>query len=276
MDDMDRDLLFILTFLGLTIVIGVLGLFLLSRLSKAGFTRPAGVTVLVSQGCCWSWRSCRRFLPYVALAPAVVFAVLGMAALAQRRQAPPRWRDRVAARGRRMVGVHRHSGEHSGLGSGHPRRSVDHAAHHGFRELYRLQPLRSPSLGADFLGELCHPSPPPGRSDPGRLRQVLREGLHRHGRRPDLRGSAGPRLGCPLGPRGRAGEHPARHPGVHQDVAARPLLARAKARGHRLVLDVQDTVVFKRRIKNKWLYDALIFKSRRQLADFGRRASPTA
>jgi len=48
-------------------------------------------------------------------------------------------------------------------------------------------------------------------------------------------------------------------------------LVRAKARGHRLVLDVQDTVVFKRRIKNKWLFDALILKSRRQLADFGRR-----
>jgi hypothetical protein len=51
-------------------------------------------------------------------------------------------------------------------------------------------------------------------------------------------------------------------------------LARAKARGHRLVLDVQDTVVFKRRIKNKWLYDALILKSRRQLADFGRADKP--
>jgi hypothetical protein len=48
-------------------------------------------------------------------------------------------------------------------------------------------------------------------------------------------------------------------------------LVRARARGHRLVLDVQDTVVFKRRIKNKWLFDALILKSRRQLADFGRR-----
>lgn len=48
-------------------------------------------------------------------------------------------------------------------------------------------------------------------------------------------------------------------------------LVRAKARGHRLVLDVQDTVVFKRRIKNRWLFDALILKSRRQLADFGRR-----
>ncbi|HEX6904842.1 MAG TPA: hypothetical protein VF789_34360 [Thermoanaerobaculia bacterium] len=45
----------------------------------------------------------------------------------------------------------------------------------------------------------------------------------------------------------------------------------AKARKNRLVLDVQDTVVFKRRIKNRWLYDALIFKNRRQLADFGRR-----
>jgi|CXWL01.1.fsa_nt_gi hypothetical protein len=45
----------------------------------------------------------------------------------------------------------------------------------------------------------------------------------------------------------------------------------ARLRGHRLALDVQDTVVFKRRIKNRWLYDALIFKNRRQLADFGRR-----
>jgi hypothetical protein len=51
-------------------------------------------------------------------------------------------------------------------------------------------------------------------------------------------------------------------------------LARAKARGNRLVLDVQDTVVFKRRIKSRWLYDALIFKNARQLADFGRRGKP--
>ena len=51
-------------------------------------------------------------------------------------------------------------------------------------------------------------------------------------------------------------------------------LLRFKARGHRLVLDVQDTVVFKRRIKNRWLFDALIFKSGRQLADFGRRGKP--
>ncbi len=48
----------------------------------------------------------------------------------------------------------------------------------------------------------------------------------------------------------------------------------AKRRGNRLVLDVQDTVVFKRRIKNRWLFDALIFKNRRQLADFGRAQKP--
>lgn len=48
-------------------------------------------------------------------------------------------------------------------------------------------------------------------------------------------------------------------------------LLMAKARKNRLVLDVQDTVVFKRRIKNRWLYDALIFKNRRQLQDFGRK-----
>ncbi len=51
-------------------------------------------------------------------------------------------------------------------------------------------------------------------------------------------------------------------------------LLRARARGNRLVLDVQDTVVFKRRIKNRWLFDSLIFKSRRQLADFGRPDHP--
>jgi hypothetical protein len=44
----------------------------------------------------------------------------------------------------------------------------------------------------------------------------------------------------------------------------------AKARGNQLALDVQDTVVFKRRIKNRWLFDSLIFKSQRQLDDFGR------
>ena len=44
----------------------------------------------------------------------------------------------------------------------------------------------------------------------------------------------------------------------------------ARARGNRLVLDVQDTVVFKRRVKNRWIFDALILKNRRQLDDFGR------
>jgi hypothetical protein len=48
----------------------------------------------------------------------------------------------------------------------------------------------------------------------------------------------------------------------------------AKAHGNRLALDVQDTVVFKRRIKSQWLYDALILKSRRQLQDFARPGRP--
>jgi hypothetical protein len=50
-------------------------------------------------------------------------------------------------------------------------------------------------------------------------------------------------------------------------------LVRARLHGHRLVLDVQDTPVFKRHLKNRWLYDALIFKNARQLQDFGRRGS---
>lgn len=45
----------------------------------------------------------------------------------------------------------------------------------------------------------------------------------------------------------------------------------ARRRGNRTVLDVQDTVVFKRSVKNRWLFDGLLFKNRRQLADF---ASP--
>lgn len=67
-----------------------------------------------------------------------------------------------------------------------------------------------------------------------------------------------------------------RRPGVLVFIKTSRLdhLLRARAHGHRLVLDVQDTVVFKRRIKNRWLYDALIFKSRRQLEDFGRRRRP--
>ena len=46
-------------------------------------------------------------------------------------------------------------------------------------------------------------------------------------------------------------------------------LLAARRRGNRTALDVQDTVVFKRRIKNRWLFDGLIFKNRRQLEDFG-------
>jgi hypothetical protein len=48
----------------------------------------------------------------------------------------------------------------------------------------------------------------------------------------------------------------------------------AKARGNQLAIDVQDTVVFKRRIKNRRLFDSLIFKSQRQLDDFGRPDRP--
>lgn len=44
----------------------------------------------------------------------------------------------------------------------------------------------------------------------------------------------------------------------------------ARARGNRLALDVHDTVVFKRHIKNQWFFHSLILKSERQLADFGR------
>jgi len=44
----------------------------------------------------------------------------------------------------------------------------------------------------------------------------------------------------------------------------------ARARRNRTVLDVQDTVVFKRRIKNRRLFDGLIFKNRRQLQDFAQ------
>lgn len=47
-------------------------------------------------------------------------------------------------------------------------------------------------------------------------------------------------------------------------------LARAKKNGNRTVLDVQDTVVFKRRIKNRFWFDGMIWKNRRQIEDFGR------
>ncbi len=47
----------------------------------------------------------------------------------------------------------------------------------------------------------------------------------------------------------------------------------ARLRGNRTVLDVHDTVVFKRGIKFAPLYDGFIFKNQRQLRDFGRRRS---
>ena len=47
-------------------------------------------------------------------------------------------------------------------------------------------------------------------------------------------------------------------------------LARAKKNRNRTVLDVQDTVVFKRRIKNRFWFDGMIWKNRRQIEDFGR------
>jgi hypothetical protein len=49
-----------------------------------------------------------------------------------------------------------------------------------------------------------------------------------------------------------------------------PDLMRARLNRNRTVLDVQDTVVFKRRIKNAWLFDGAIFKNERQLRDFSR------
>jgi hypothetical protein len=46
-------------------------------------------------------------------------------------------------------------------------------------------------------------------------------------------------------------------------------LLRARRRRNRLVLDVHDTVVFKRRIKHALAFDGLIFRSVRALRDFG-------
>jgi hypothetical protein len=45
-------------------------------------------------------------------------------------------------------------------------------------------------------------------------------------------------------------------------------LWRARRRGNAVILDVQDTICFKRRIKNARLWDGLIFKSQRALDDF--------
>ncbi|HEX6201550.1 MAG TPA: hypothetical protein VF100_01025 [Thermoanaerobaculia bacterium] len=48
-------------------------------------------------------------------------------------------------------------------------------------------------------------------------------------------------------------------------------LVRARARGNRLVLDVQDTLVFRRWISHWMLYDGVIFRNRRQQADYAPR-----
>jgi hypothetical protein len=89
MDDMERGLLFFFTFLFLTIVIGVLGVSVLSRLSKTRMLgRPArgsvpgcsaATAVVVMVLLILGFLS--TFLPYVAVLPAVVFAVLGVGTL---------------------------------------------------------------------------------------------------------------------------------------------------------------------------------------------------
>lgn len=50
-----------------------------------------------------------------------------------------------------------------------------------------------------------------------------------------------------------------------------PHLLRARLAGNRCVLDVQDQVVFRRWISHWPLYDAFIFRNRRQLRDYGRQ-----
>lgn len=45
-------------------------------------------------------------------------------------------------------------------------------------------------------------------------------------------------------------------------------LAAARLRGNILVLDVMDTLCFKRRIKNRLLYDGVIFRNERQRSDY--------
>lgn len=49
-----------------------------------------------------------------------------------------------------------------------------------------------------------------------------------------------------------------------------PDLVRARRLGNHTVLDVHDTVVFKRHIKNSWVFDGLLFRNLLQLQDFGR------
>ena len=50
-------------------------------------------------------------------------------------------------------------------------------------------------------------------------------------------------------------------------------LLAAKARGNRCVLDVQDTLVFRRWISHWMLYDGVIFRNRRQQADYAPRGA---
>lgn len=52
-----------------------------------------------------------------------------------------------------------------------------------------------------------------------------------------------------------------------------PELLAAKVRNNSVVVDVQDTVVFRRFVKWKWLVDGLIFKNERQREDFSGRRS---
>lgn len=50
-------------------------------------------------------------------------------------------------------------------------------------------------------------------------------------------------------------------------------LLAARARGNRCVLDVQDTLVYRRWISHWMLYDAVIFRNRRQQADYAPRGA---
>jgi hypothetical protein len=47
-------------------------------------------------------------------------------------------------------------------------------------------------------------------------------------------------------------------------------LERARRNRNRTVLDIQDTLVFHRRIKNRSLFDGIIWRNRRQFEDFGQ------
>lgn len=55
-----------------------------------------------------------------------------------------------------------------------------------------------------------------------------------------------------------------------------PDLVRAKARGNALILDVQDTLSLKRRLKNQRLYDGVIFRSQKPMDDYARPSFKSA